>query len=357
MDLRGIDISGADLTEMKSLISRGMVAYQPILFRDDLEVGEGLAFATHTSDSWPPRKEVVHWPGHPSSLDALAVSHEHIGAFRSANAALRTWYEDNVRLIAELLGGVVGYDFLELGCNAGYLLHRLSAIGARRAIGVDVADFGDVFDWFNRVTHSSSEFVRAEWDSAQHGMTRSLPSVDVAISVSVSCHVADPLHMLAYLCHLARSAVFFMTPLSGKDDVSLTFRHPPNYFRQNRDWPASFDSEVLPSASLVELGLEQCGFGDIRRPKDNVFVGIRTGPGHSIYDSNANTPLSACLLVEGYRGAFNIIRVGPNYYALAQDEGEFALEKVQRGEYRRCVVASSMEELKRRLEATVVGAS
>jgi SAM-dependent methyltransferase len=353
MDLRATPIPDEDLAAMRRMILSRKVAYQPFVFRDDLEVGEGWAFATDTSDIWPPHKEVVYWPDHPAGLDDLAVSERNRHAFAAANATLRSWYEDNLRLIIELVGDVADHDFLELGCNTGYLLHRLSAAGARRAIGVDSGDFGDVFDWFNRVTGSSSEFVHAAWDSTHHRMmTGDLTEVDVTISVSMTCHVADPLHMLAYLCQKARHAVFFMVPLSGKDDVSLTFGHAPEYFGGCTLWPSNFDSRVLPSARLVELGLQQCGFGDVRRPKDNVFVARRSGPGRSIYTPEAfltRTSVQPELIEEGYRRDFNIIRCNGRYYALAQDEGAFQLTKADRGEYRRCFVAQTLPEVKRRV--------
>jgi SAM-dependent methyltransferase len=359
VDLRHLSIDAAQLAQLKALIRAGKIAYQPFLFREDLEVGEGWAFATDTSDSWPPRKEVIYWPEHPDDLASLAVRDENPQAFRQANAELRGWYEDNVRLIAALADSVAGHDFLELGCNSGYILHRLSMLGAKRAIGVDAADFGDVFDWFNRVTGSTAEFIHAEWDSVQHRIAGpELPEVDVAISVSVTCHVSDPLHMLAFLCRLARHAVFFMTPLSGKDDVSITFGHQPNYFRQDRCWPASFDSEVLPSAPLIEMGLDRCGFGEVSRPKENVFVAYRTGPGKSIYDvvPEPATDARPHLVEEGYRSAFNIIRFGGSYYALAQDEGEFSAAKARRGEYRRCVAGATIDDVKRQVNAWLLSA-
>ena len=353
MDLRSIPVPQHEIGVMKTLIARQLVSYQPFIFADDLEVGEGWAFATGTSASWPPRKEVVHWPDCPQTIAPLAVPEDKVEAFRTANAALRNWYEDNVRLIAGLVGRPSGHDFLELGCHNGYVLHRLSEMGARRAIGVDGADHADVFKWFNRVTGSSAEFVHATWDSTNHRLSGDiLPEVDVAISVSMSCHVADPLHMLAYLCHLACRSVFFMIPLSGRDDCSITFGHPPNYYRGDLRWPSSFDSAVLPSGSLVELALEQCGFSTIERPKDNVFVARRTGAGRSIYAPETSPRrLDPQLIEEGVQGQFNIIHFDGMYYALAQDEGEFSIEKVRLGAYRRCVVGASLAEIKQRAAA------
>src|SRR5262249_36814586 len=135
----------------------------------------------------------------------------------------------------------------------------------------------------------------------------------------VTCHVSDPMHMLTYLCHKARKAVFFMVPLSGKEDVSLSFRHPPNFYQKRLRWPSSFDSEVLPSAKLVETGLKQCGFADIDRPKDNVFLAHRTSPGHTIY-SAPDEILVAPILLRSISG-YNIVKHGTRYLGVPQSLG------------------------------------
>jgi hypothetical protein len=53
-----------------------------------------------------------------------------------------------------------------------------------------------------------------------------------------------------------------------------------------------------------------------------------------------------CLVVEGYKG-FNIVRFADGYYALAQDEGEFDIGKINRNEYSRCFAGESVNEVKR----------
>jgi hypothetical protein len=350
VDLRSIPISEADIGRLREMIVNRKVSYQPFIFRDDLEVGEGLAFETATSDIWPPRKGVVYWPGHPDSLADLAVSENDRDAFRAANGRLRQWYEDKLTLMAGLVDTVSGHEFLELGCNTGYFIHRLSQLGARRSIGVDYGHFGDVFEWFNRVIGSRSEFSHAAWDSTRHRIADTeLPEVDVAISISVTCHIADPMHMLAYLCHKARKAVCFFVPLSGKDDVSLSFNHPPNYFQDHLRWPSSFDSKVLPSARLVELGLEQCGFGAIERPGDNLFVARRTGPGKSIYSGGDETLTVPCLLRSV--GAYNIVKHGTTYFGLPQNLGPIDVRNERTRSLEGVITGSSEMEIERTLQS------
>ena len=232
MDLRSIPVPQHEIGVMKTLIARRLVSYQPFIFADDLEVGEGWAFATGTSASWPPQKGVVHWPDCPQTIAPLAVPEDEVEAFRKANAALRNWYKDNVRLIAGLVGRPSRHDFLELGCHNGYVLHRLSEMGARRAIGVNVA--------------------------------------------------SPPLNAPRTMC-------------------------------SSRGGPGAGRSIYAPETSPRRLDPQ--------------------------------------LIEEGVQGQFNIIHFDGMYYALAQDEGEFSIEKVRLGAYRRCVVGASLAEIKQRAAA------
>ena len=209
MDLRSFNLSQGQLDAVRDMIVARKLAYQPIIFADDLEVGEGWVFEAGANHS--PRSGRVFWGGQPDNVRDIQVSPDDRLEFSRANAELREWYEDNIRVIAGLVDDVVQNDFLELGCNSGYFLHRLSQLGARAAIGLDYAYFGDVFEWFNGVLGTRASFIHAAWDSVGHRLVGAdIPEVDVAINVSVTCHIADPLHLLAYLCQKARKAVFFM---------------------------------------------------------------------------------------------------------------------------------------------------
>lgn len=61
------------------------------------------------------------------------------------------------------------------------------------------------------------------------------------------------------------------------------------------------------------------------------------------------------LVKENYLGQFNIIRYQGKYYALAQDEGPFAIEKIQKGHYRRAYTGSSMEDVGRQVTEALAG--
>ena len=64
-------------------------------------------------------------------------------------------------------------------------------------------------------------------------------------------------------------------------------------------------------------------------------------------ETRAGEPL---LIEEGYRHVFNIIRFGDRYYGLAQSEGPFSIETVERGGYRQCFVSSTIDDLKDQLD-------
>jgi hypothetical protein len=74
--------------------------------------------------------------------------------------------------------------------------------------------------------------------------------------------------------------------------------------------------------------------------------------------SSPNSPVddSAPILVkEGYLGQFNILRYQGKHYALAQDEGPFLIDKIQKGQYRRAYSGSSMEDVARQITEALAG--
>ena len=50
------------------------------------------------------------------------------------------------------------------------------------------------------------------------------------------------------------------------------------------------------------------------------------------------------LVVEGYKG-YNVIAYGGRYYAILQSEGEFSIERVERGEYSKVYIGDTVEEV------------
>ena len=56
---------------------------------------------------------------------------------------------------------------------------------------------------------------------------------------------------------------------------------------------------------------------------------------------------------EGYKG-YNIVEFRGGYYGIAQGEGAFNVEKLNRNEYKRCVASGSIDEVKRMVDELIV---
>ncbi len=291
MDLRSRHISPDQLAQLHEFIVRRKLAYQPFIFSDDLETGEGFRFINHGAGG------NVHWKNaDPRVKDLLTGDPE---AFRRENAALRAIYDDFVAQIASRVG-VAGLSFAEIGCNTGYFLYALELKGGRRCIGYDFTNNSLVFSWFNKVLGTRCEFHFSEWDSFEHRLRyASLPKADVILSVAVTCHMGDPIHHLTYLCERAARAVFFWCPVNEQDALALTYGHPARY-PNALDWPLGFDNDVRISIPLLRLTLTQCGFGEIHeiQPPDGLpdkwkkwhrkqrgFIALRTSTARTAYSN------------------------------------------------------------------------
>ena len=251
------------MAELHDFIVRRKLAYQPFIFSDDLETGEGLRFVNHGIGG------NIHWKDpDPRVKDLVTADPE---AFKRENAALRAIYEDFIQQIASRTG-VSGLNFAEIGCNTGYFLHALALRGAGRCIGYDFTNNSRVFAWFNEVLGTRCEFHFSEWDSFRHRLRyASMPRVDVTLSAAVTCHLADPIHHLAFLCERASKAVFCWCPVLDHEALSITYGQPGRY-PNALDWPLGFDNDVRISIPLLKLALGQCGFEDIHeiQPPDGL---------------------------------------------------------------------------------------
>lgn len=260
MDFRDRKLTPQDLAQLHEFIIDRRLGYQPFIFTDTLEVGEGLKFL----DGENAGREAYWQDADPRAAD-IVVKDEDRAHFRECNSGLRVIYEHFINTLVSQLGGDISkLSFAEVGCNTGYFLHGLATRGAARTIGFDFTLNDEVFQWFNRVLGTKTEFHWAEWDSLNHKLQYAeVPEVDVSLSVAVTCHLADPLHHLAYLCDRSRRAVFVWVPVNSDPDLSLSFGQPGKY-PNSLDFPICFDNEVRLSVPLLRLTLEEAGFGDIR---------------------------------------------------------------------------------------------
>jgi hypothetical protein len=289
LDLRSRGISSHQLAQLHEFIVTRKLAYQPFIFSDDLETGEGYRFINHGAGG------NLHWKNAAASVSDLLTDDP--AAFRRENAALRTIYDDFVGQIASRIG-VSGLSFAEVGCNTGYFLYALDLKGARRSIGYDFTNNSRVFSWFNKILGTRCEFHFSEWDSFQHRLRYALlPKVDVTLSVAVTCHLVEPIHHLTYLCERAAKAVFFWCPVNDQDALSLTYGYPARY-PNSLAWPLGFDNDVKISIPLLRLTLAQCGFEDIHeiQPPDGLpdkwkrwhrmqrgYIALRTSQARTAY--------------------------------------------------------------------------
>jgi hypothetical protein len=258
MDLRNKNLSVDDLREIHQFIIQRKLAYQPFIFTDTLEVGEGLKF--HDGEAFAGD---VYWEGADSRVKDLLVTGG-LAPFRAANQHLRIIYEHFLDTLVEKLGGDISQlTFAEIGCNTGYLLHGLALRGAKRCLGYDFTNNDKVFRWFNRILGIDNDFSFSEWDSLTHSLRYAeLPEVDVILSVAVTCHLPDAVQHLAYLCDHARKAIFVWAPVNSHSDLTISFGSPSKY-PNALDWPLSFDNDVRLSIPLLRLCMTESGFEEI----------------------------------------------------------------------------------------------
>lgn len=262
VDLRDRDLTPAQIAEVQRFIVQRKLAYQPFIFTDALQVGEGQKFR---DGEFAERTGNVHWTGHPPQVDDLIT--QDVESFQAANAELRSVYDGIVEFIVSQLGiDLAQLTFAEFGCNTGYFLHSLAARGAKKTTGYDFTENSEIFAWFNNVlgiTPERNEFRFAEWDSLNHAVRYAdFEEADVCLSIAVTCHLADPLHHLAFLCSKARKAVFFWCPVTEHGDLSISYSKPAQY-PNSLAWPVNFDNAVRLSPALLRLTLENCGFGKL----------------------------------------------------------------------------------------------
>lgn len=257
MDLRNKDLSYSQLVRLHSFIVDKKLGYQPFIFTESLEVGEGLRFQYGETNGGN-----IYWENADPKVQDLLV--DDLQLFRECNQNLRKIYDYIVNSVVKNLGGDISQlTFAEIGCNTGYFLHSLALLGAKHCTGYDFTNNGEVFHWFNNVLGIDNDFQFAEWDSLKHSLNYAeMLEVDVALSVNVTCHLADPIHHLCYLCDHSRKAIFIYSPVNNDSDYSIHFGTPAKYLN-SLDYPISFDNEIRLSVPLIKLTLEEAGFSEI----------------------------------------------------------------------------------------------
>lgn len=263
MDFRDRDLSPRTLRLAQQLILERKLAYQPFVFTDQLEVGEGLKFRDGESAEGAGS---LRWDGAPGELDDIQT--RRLDDFRQANAQLRVVYEHFVSSLLEAMGGAAGRSFAEFGCSTGYFVHALALQGAADAYGFDFTNHTRSFELFREILGldpARHHFRYAEWDSLRHDVRYSpFPKVDATISIAVTCHVSDPLHHLAFLASRAKQAMLLFIPVNEDDGLTLRMAPPQKYPDHIEAFPLDFDNDVQMSRGLVHHTLGKLGFGELR---------------------------------------------------------------------------------------------
>jgi hypothetical protein len=410
MDLRHRKLTPAQIEELHLFIRQRKLAYQPFIFTDTLQVGEGQRFR---DGEFAEKCGDVLWEGHPPDLDSADnLITKDAAAFQEANHELRKIYDGMVDFIVKHAGADISQlSFAEFGCNTGYFLHSLALRGAGKTIGYDFTPSDAIFRWFNDVLgipHERNEFRFAEWDSLDHCVRHcTFDEVDVCMSIAVTTHLADPVHHLAYLCSKARKAVFFWVQVDNRDDLSITFGTPGKY-PNPLSFPINFDNNIRLSPALLRLTLEQCGFENLIEiePPDvsprfqrwfksqKGIMALRTSRPATLYAGGrhhrtvyGDVPPAAyeprrrttyveafgasseeappdlsetpVLVVQGYRG-FNIVRFQRRFIAVHQAVGAMDLASVDDAwvsamvESRNVCAAESLDAVKRQIDQVTI---
>ncbi len=408
MDLRDRKLTPAQIEELHLFIRQRKLAYQPFIFTDTLQVGEGQRFRDGEFDE---TCGDVLWEGHPPDLGSVPnLITKDAAAFQEANHELRKIYDGMVDFIVKHAGEDISQlSFAEFGCNTGYFLHSLALRGALKTTGYDVTTMGPIFRWFNEVLGippERNEFRFAEWDCLNHRVRHcTFDEADVCMSIAVSCHIADAIHHLAFLCAKARKAVFFWSPVDHREGLSLSFGKPGKYLK-DLSFPINFDNCVRFSDDLLRLTFEQCGFenlieieppdvGPRFRPWFNVHRGIlalRTSHPATLYTGGGSKrivspdapdamdeelpvwmregetsrptemqadPGTPVLVEQSYRN-FNIVRFQRRFFAVHQAVGAIDLASVDdawvsaMSESRNVCVAKSLDAAKRLIDQMTI---
>ena len=366
MDLRG-KLTDSDLEEVKTLILKNDLSYQPYIFSDSLEVGAGQRIQDGL-EKYKGKNEGgrIYWENIPDDAkkkiqDKLVDDPIH---FRKCNVEYSEMNDYFVDSVIKVLGGDISkYSFAEFGCNSGYFLHTLAERGAAKCIGYDVGPFEKVFEFFNRILNINNEFHFTDWDPSFHG-TKGMPlsEVDIFWSSAVTCHVSDPIEHLTYLCDHSRVGVFLWIPKNHLKDNAITYGNPGE-LSQRFSWPFNLDKDVKLSVSLIKMILKESGFGDIRKIKCPDHFGDSW---KSIFNSSVccfayrDKDIKSALYVrdhpketseaghvdlrkEGYKG-FNILFFEKRFYGLSQSEGQLDIQRVGKSDYK-CLVGRSLAEV------------
>lgn len=266
MDLRPYRLSASQLEEAVRFIRDGSLRYQPFIFADTLEVGEGQ----NLHDRYPDGL-FVNQVYADRDLGLGKVQTSDLAHFRACNAGYRNLYEHFADAIAGHFEDRMGdLDFAEIGCNSGLHLFNLALRGARSCTGYDWNEMGPLFAWLNRILGTDVAFHRSTWNRYNHQLDGAdAPEVDVMISSVFLNHQFDPLQHIAYICDRSREAVFLWVLAASPQPHPYVVAYSPSMemIPEGKDvagFPDFLNNGISISEPLLRIILERLGFTDIQ---------------------------------------------------------------------------------------------
>jgi 2-polyprenyl-3-methyl-5-hydroxy-6-metoxy-1,4-benzoquinol methylase len=262
MDLRQFSPRVDQVARAKELTVKGLLAYQPLLFSDEFEVGVGYEFAVNkwAGLAYYPdidRKLVDASP----QLARIIVDPEMKEPFRHGNADLRLLYDFLGKTLADSVGGAPGASFLDVGCNTGYFPITFARMGADRSIGCDREDFSPAFQLLNEIIGTKATFTQSRYDVKERTIA-GVPKVDAVLSVMMLCHVSSPLSYLAALGSLAKKSLLVLTIVNSDTHLSVSYGEPRGDYAEDV-FPNCFDNLVCPSRLMLRRSFELMGFSKV----------------------------------------------------------------------------------------------
>jgi SAM-dependent methyltransferase len=240
MDLRPYAPNETDLAVLMQ-----HCGYQPFIFTDDRQSGEGYYWVT----------------GRPIRvMDRARASAREWRQFVEANARMRAMYEGWIAALVETEALKPGASVLDIAANAGYFLYRLLQLGAGEARGFDVVDNSPAYAVLNRLLGVKAEFALDPYDQWTH-RTASAKPADLVISSAFMCHLSDPLYHLAFVGGLAKRALFLFSAIDRRRGFRITFDGAKRWGQA--PFPICFDQMTHVSRGLVDFGLRELGFARI----------------------------------------------------------------------------------------------
>lgn len=267
MDLRVTLMNRPDLLlQGVTFIREGKIWYQPFVFADGIEVGEGQNLADEYRNCaslfdfnvcLSPQHAHI-WQDNPRRL-ATDAAH-----FSRCNQRYRACYERLADAIAARID-LSTATVLEIGCNTGITLFYLASRGAKSCTGVDWTDYTEQFAWLNRVLDTSVVFLRGSYDNLSHRSDIALDPADVVINTVFLNHQSDPLHCLAFLADRARKGLLLWLLLNDGPDMTVRYGDVSGVhdIGAGKPFPLSFHNDVTISKPMLMESLRRLGFDDV----------------------------------------------------------------------------------------------